>query len=68
MKRQQHCKVHAETKLVEATFGRTKISYCPLCRASAGGLKAASNMSPEQRKERSQKAIAARWNKGKEQK
>lgn len=33
-----------------------------------GGLKSASNMTPEQRRERARKAVQARWKKAKQQK
>jgi hypothetical protein len=52
----KHCKKHPDTELVT-------ISYCPVCRGSKGGLRTASHMTAKERKERAQKAIAARWSK-----
>jgi hypothetical protein len=55
---QTHCKKHPDQELVEVT-----IRYCPVCRGSKGGLQTASRMTAKARKERAQKAIAARWGK-----
>jgi hypothetical protein len=57
----ERCKKHPEQELVEVT-----ITYCPVCRGSKGGLQTASRMTAKARKERAQKAIAARWGRGKE--
>jgi hypothetical protein len=59
---QKHCKKHPDQKLVEVT-----IRYCPVCRGSKGGLQSASRMTPKERKERAQKAIAARWSRDKKE-
>lgn len=53
---EKHCKKHPDQELVEVT-----ITYCPVCRGSKGGLQTASRMTARARKERAQKAIAARW-------
>jgi hypothetical protein len=50
----EHCKKHPDTEMVT-------ITYCPICRGSKGGLQTASRMTAKARKERAQKAIAARW-------
>jgi hypothetical protein len=58
----EHCKKHPEQELVEVT-----ITYCPVCRGSKGGLQTASRMTAKARKERAQKAIAARWGREKKE-
>jgi hypothetical protein len=52
----EFCEIHQETELVV-------FKYCPLCRASHGGLETASRMTAKERKKRAKKAARARWKK-----
>jgi hypothetical protein len=48
-----HCKKHPDVEMVTVT-------YCPVCRGSAGGKLAAKNMTAKARSERARKAALAR--------
>lgn len=54
----KHCTIHPDTELVV-------VEYCPACRGTAGGTKAAEGMTAAQRSQRARKGARAMWAKAK---